>query len=219
MLPLLATLDKLLTHGYLDELLGMPNGDFLDPLLASLSEESKGCSDVKRLLAIVGVSINLLQPHLETIDMVRRLPFSFCHFLVSSFLIFCHINNISILLQQLQQKVLPFVMGMLLNPYPRVRRYVAEQLFAKLSVDGESMFDNNKCLEEANQLLLNVAWHEEHDSSGHIVESRNRIADLLGVKLSKEKRNATLVKKNVSQSSIPKDEFENYSSLINSTTT
>ena len=108
---------------------------------------------------------------------------------------------------------------MLLNPYPRVRRYVAEQLFAKLSVDGESMFDNNKCLEEANQLLLNVAWHEEHDSSGHIVESRNRIADLLGVKLSKEKRNATLVKKNVSQSSIPKDEFENYSSLINSTTT
>jgi hypothetical protein len=108
-------------------------------------------------------------------------------------------------------------MTMLLNPYPRVRRYVAEQLFAKLSVDGESMITNHKHLEEANQLLLNVIWHEETDPSGHIAESRNRIADLLGVSLTKEERSVTLVKKQ-SPRSVLKDEFENYSSLINSTT-
>lgn len=109
------------------------------------------------------------------------------------------------------------MMAMLANPYPRVRRYTAEQLFAKLSVDGETMFTNRQHLEEANNLLLNTVWHEEHDKTGHIIESRNRIADLLGVRLTKEERSITLVKKHAGRS-VPVDEFENYSSLINSTT-
>ena len=108
-------------------------------------------------------------------------------------------------------------MTMLLNPYPRVRRYVAEQLFAKLSVDGDSIFTNHQHLEEANQLLLNTVWHEEHDASGRIAESRNRIADLLNIKLTKDERSVTLAKKEVSKF-VSRDEFENYSSLINSTT-
>ncbi|KAL3803856.1 hypothetical protein HJC23_004018 [Cyclotella cryptica] len=187
LLPLLATLDKLLTHGYLDELLDMRNGEFSDSLLSSLSDDATGCTDVKRLLAIVDVSINLLQPHLQTIGSVK-------------------------------EKVLPFVMSMLLNPYPRVRRFVAEQLFAKLTVDGESMFDDHSRLEEANQLLLNVVWHDEHDASGHILASRNRIADLLGIPLELEERNKSLTKKNNSHFFVPRDEFENYSSLVNSST-
>lgn len=107
-------------------------------------------------------------------------------------------------------------MKMLLNPYPRVRKYTAEQLFAKLSVDGDSMFDSHQLIEEANQILFNTAWHEESDTTGRISESRNRIADLLGVQLSKEERNAPLVKKQALKSSL-RDEFENYSSLVNST--
>ena len=69
-LPLLSTLDKLLSHGYLDELLRNKDCAFLGDLLSSLSSEAKGCSDVKRLLAIVGVALNILQPHLES-GMVR----------------------------------------------------------------------------------------------------------------------------------------------------
>ena len=107
-------------------------------------------------------------------------------------------------------------MKMLLNQYPRVRKYTAEQLFAKLSVDGEGMFNSHQLIEEANQILFNTAWQDETDATGHISESRNRIADLLGIRLSKEELNAPLVKKALK--SAPKDEFENYSSLINSTT-
>jgi hypothetical protein len=79
-MPLLATLDKLSTHGYLDELLSMRNGEFVDNLLTNLSDEAKGCTDVKRLLAIVGVALNLLQPDLQTIDLVRNRIY-LCHFL------------------------------------------------------------------------------------------------------------------------------------------
>lgn len=214
LLPLLATLDKLLTHGYLDELLGMRNGEFLDSLLSCLSDDARGCSDVKRLLAIVGVSLNLLHPHLETIASVRTIAMAHCVY--CSTVHFYFTTSTFIIHPQMKEKVFPFVMSMLLNPYPRVRRYAAEQLFAKLTVDGESMFDDHNRLEEANQLLLNVVWHEEHDSSGHIAESRNRIADLLGVPLEEGERNMTLAKKSASGSFVHRDEFETYSSLVNS---
>ena len=71
MLPLLFTMDKLLSHGYLDELICAQNGIFIRHLISCLASEANGCSDVKRLLAIVGVSLALLRPHLETMDTVR----------------------------------------------------------------------------------------------------------------------------------------------------
>jgi len=70
LLPLLFTLDKLISHGYLDELLSAENGTFLCSLMACLESEAKGCSDVKRLLAIVTVALSLLRPHLQTVDIV-----------------------------------------------------------------------------------------------------------------------------------------------------
>lgn len=71
LLPLLFTMDKLLSHGYLDELICAQNGIFIRHLITCLANEANGCSDVKRLLAIVGVSLALLRPHLETMDTVR----------------------------------------------------------------------------------------------------------------------------------------------------
>ena len=73
MLPLLFTMDKLLSHGYLDELISAQNGTFIRHLISCLASETNGCSDVKRLLAIVGVSLALLRPHLETMDTVRQM--------------------------------------------------------------------------------------------------------------------------------------------------
>mmetsp|Transcript_11245 Transcript_11245/g.23963 ORF Transcript_11245/g.23963 Transcript_11245/m.23963 type:complete len:258 (+) Transcript_11245:56-829(+) len=183
LLPLLTTLDKLLSHGLLDELLCAQNDIFLSSLMSCLVSEAKCCSDVKRLLAIVGVSLNLLQPHLETVSIM-------------------------------QQKVLPFIMSMLLNPYPRVRRYTAEQLYVKLAEDGDTMFDAHQCLEEANQLLLSVVWHVECDPRGRLSDSRNRVADLLGIPLTSEQRSVKIGKRDSLQST-PKDEFESYSSLVN----
>ena len=115
----------------------------------------------------------------------------------------------------MKKEILPFIMTMLLNPYPRVRRYTAEQLYVKLAEDGDELFDDHECLEEASQLLLSAVWHEENDPNAQLTDSRNRIADLLGIKLTSEQRNVRIGKKGKSRS-VLKDEFESYSSLVNS---
>eukprot|EP00985_Skeletonema_marinoi_P023587 scaffold15795_cov139-Skeletonema_marinoi.AAC.3 len=183
LLPLLSTLDKLLSHGYLEELLTLNNGNFIRILMTSLSNEASGCSDVKRLLAIVRVSLNMIQPDLETAATMR-------------------------------ESVLPLVMTALLNPYPRVRQYTAEQLYVKIEEDGDKLFGSQASLEDATQLLLNVVWHDEFDHHGHIVKARNQIADLLGVALSEGARQITFG--TTASRAVRNDEFESYSSLINS---
>jgi len=108
-------------------------------------------------------------------------------------------------------------MTMLLNPYPRVRRYTAEELYVVIlsQDDGGNLFGNRGCLEEANQLLLSVVWHDENDPRGHISESRNRIAELLGIPLTERQLNVKVGKQNNnSRKTAPRDEFESYSSLV-----
>ena len=132
-------------------------------------------------------------------------------------LTFCHQHSFFLIItrEKMRKEILPFVMTMLLNPYPRVRRYTAEQLYVKLAEDGDMMFDDDHgCLEEANQLLLSTVWDEEHDPRGQLSESRNRIADLLGISLPEKQRNVKIGKRGSSRSA-PKDEFESYSSLVN----
>lgn len=183
LLPLLATVDKLLTHEFFDEVLAANSGSFRSNLVACLAKEAKSCSDIKRLLAMVGVSLALLQPNQDSMSKMRI-------------------------------EIFPFIMTMLLNPYPRVRRYTAEQLYVKLVEDGEIIFDGDECIKEANQILLNTVWHDEHDPHGIMSASMNRIADLLGVALSEEQRNVKIRKGNGGSRSVTKDEFESYSSLV-----
>ena len=183
LLPLLSTLDKLLSYGYLEELLVHNNGIFISTLLSSLSDEAIRCSDVKRLLAIVGVSLKLIQPDLETASTMR-------------------------------DSVLPFIMSMLLNPYPRVRQNTAKELYEKIEEDGVKLFGSSQSsADDAAKLLLNVVWHEEHDHHGHILKARNRIADLVGVALSEESRR-TSFNTTASRKVLKQDEFESYSSLV-----
>ena len=70
LLPLLSTIDKLLSHKYLDELLCVGSANFCTQLMTCLADVAKGSSDIKLLLAIVGVSLALLEPHLETVLIV-----------------------------------------------------------------------------------------------------------------------------------------------------
>jgi len=215
LLPLLFTLDKLISHGYLDELLSAENGTFLSSLMACLESEAKGCSDVKRLLAIVTVTLSLLRPHLQTVDIVSLLKAkNACvavHRRCSNNPFLHHATT-----NQMRKEILPFIMTMLLNPYPRVRRYTAEELYVVIlsQDDGGNLFGNHDCLEEANQLLLSVVWHEENDPRGHISESRNRIAELLGIPLTELQLNVKVGKQNNSRKTAPRDEFESYSSLL-----
>ncbi len=209
--PLLSTLDKLLIHGSLDELLCNEQNMFLTDLLSSLSSEAKGCSDVKRLLGIVGVTVNLLQPHLSNV-MVRYC--NHCDVRLLNFLSLNCLIPVSCLAKKMRHDIIRFLLVLLLNRYPRVRRYTAEQLYVKLLEDGTSLFDDNQHVDRANQLLLSVAWHDEHDPLGQISESRNMIAELLEVPLSSEERN---VKIGICHAATtPKDDFASYSALVSS---
>ena len=183
MLPLLSTLDKLLSHGYLEELLIRNNGAFIRNLMSCLTNEVNGCSDVKRLLAIVRVSINMIQLDLETAAAMR-------------------------------ESILPLVMSLLLNPYPRVRQFTAEQLYVKIEEDGDKLFGSQASLDNATQLLLNVVWNNEYDHHGHIVKSRNQVADLLCVSLPEAARQVTIGK--TDPRAVLRDEFESYASLVKS---
>ena len=116
---------------------------------------------------------------------------------------------------KIQKEVLPFIMTMLLHPYPRVRRHTAEQLYIKLVEDGDVLFDNPEHLEKTNQLILTVVWHEETDPSGQLTDTRNYIADLLDISLTPKQRIVKIAKKGSSSKSVLKDEFESYSSLVN----
>lgn len=55
-------MNKLMAHGLLDELIMAQDSVFVRKLMVCISSEAKRCTDVKRLLAIVDVSINLLHP-------------------------------------------------------------------------------------------------------------------------------------------------------------
>ena len=110
---------------------------------------------------------------------------------------------------------------MLLNPYPRVRRYTAEQLYVKLVEDGDMLISDEQegSIEEVNQILLHAVWHEELDPSGKLTDTRNRIADLLGIPLTSEQRNVKIGEQGGRRGAaraVAKDEFESYSSLVNS---
>jgi hypothetical protein len=59
-LPLLVTIDKLLSHGSLDNLLNNPSSNFASDLVACVRKESSRCSDIKRLMAVVPVALGSL---------------------------------------------------------------------------------------------------------------------------------------------------------------
>lgn len=179
LLPLLFTLDKLISHGYLEEVISSDDGRFISKLMTYLTSEVNGCSDVKRLLAIVGVSLSLFTTTSKA---------------------------------QIQQLIGPFIMTMLLNPYPRVRRYTAEHLYVKLVEDGDTLFREHE-LEQANELILGVSWHDENDPHCHLTNSRNRIADLLSIPLVDKQRNVKIGQKKSSRVA-PRDEYESYASLV-----
>jgi len=59
-LPLLVTVDKLMSHGCFDNLLAKADNDFAKELGLRVRREASNCVDMKRLMAIVPVALNVL---------------------------------------------------------------------------------------------------------------------------------------------------------------
>jgi len=177
-LPLLKTLDKLLSHGCLDFLLNEPKIDFPGKILACIKLEASNCTDMKRLFAIVPVAIGML--HSTDKELVH-------------------------------DKILPFLMRFLAHRYPRIRRWTGEQFYVKLIEDG-SVVPNFANVEAAINLLSQVTWDQDLGRPGNVRESRNQVAELLGIELSDKDRKGTTTK----QKRVAVDEFESYKSLVDS---
>jgi len=171
-LPLLVTLDKLLSHRSLDELLQEQRSDFSNQLVARIRKESSQCTDIKRVMAIIPVALGLLDA--SDIDLVHN-------------------------------TLLPFIMRLLVHRYPRIRRCTAEQLYVKLLEDS-SVVPNTEHIDKVVSLLSEVAWDREK-----VRQSRNQVADLLGIALTEKDRVGPAQKK-VTKTAV--DEFASYQSLV-----
>jgi len=181
-LPLLKTLDVLLSHGTFDALIKgnhVATGNFSSSLMAQLRLECKGCRDVQRLLAAVSVALGLL---------------------VS--------DQVSVV----QKDVLPFLMIMLAHRYPRVRRWTAEQLYVHLLEGTSATNTGGESIDQAMQLLMEVSWDDDLDYPGNVRESRNCVADALGIPLTEKERNG--IQKKATKNNAAIDEFESYASLV-----
>ena len=179
--PLLKTIDKLMSHGCLDELLNNPSNSFCEALVVRIEIEEKNCSDIKRLLAIIDVLTGIL-------DSGERIIF--------------------------QDKVLPLLMKLLGHRYPRIRRACAESLYIKLQ-DNDS-FMQEKAFEEVMQILLHTSWDSGLEGEVGVRNVRNKVADLLKVKLPESYRNVHAIenKNHEGLTHKPRDELESYSSLV-----
>ena len=111
-----------------------------------------------------------------------------------------------------QKTILPFVMRLLGHRFPRIRKYTAEQLYIKL-LEDDSIVPNTDQIDQVQTILTDVIWDRELGAPGNVRESRNQIADLLGINLSEKDRNGPTTKQIVKK---PIDEFASYQSLVES---
>ena len=113
-----------------------------------------------------------------------------------------------------QPDVLPFLMIMLAHRYPRVRRWTAEQLYVHLLDGAGTSATNNggESIDQAMRLLMEVSWDDDLDSPGNVRESRNCVADALGISLTEKERNG--IQKKAKKDNAAIDEFESYASLV-----
>jgi len=176
-LPLLKTLDKLLSHGCLDFLLHEQKMEFPNKLLSCIKKEANKCTDMKRLFAIIAVAIGML--HSKEKEVVH-------------------------------DKIFPFLMRFLVHRYPRVRRWTGEQMYVKL-IEDDSVVPDTLNIDAATNLLSEVVWDQDLGPPGNVRVSRNQLAELLGIKLSKKDKVGPVSK---STTRSVTDEFESYASLV-----
>ena len=191
-----------MTHGLLDELIMAQDGVFVRKLMVCISSEAKRCTDVKRLLAIVDVSINLLHPRTHAKIVSTR-----------QFTLLASLRTI-LSEEKIQDQILVFLLTELLNRFPIVRRHAAEELYVKMIEDPAIFLCDENAIDRGSQILLTTVWHDDQDSAISLTDSRNTLADLLCITLPSEERQRRIGKRKGTKSK-PRDDFECYSSLVN----
>ena len=115
-------------------------------------------------------------------------------------------------------ELLTFIFLMLAHSFPKVRRYVAEQLYVAI-LDNDGIVKDDAKYEDASSLLLEVPWDAELESTPDYEEGvrkkRNELADLFEVSLSEKAR----AKKEKKGGGVKKqtDELASYMSLVKET--
>ncbi len=176
-MPLLVTIDKLLSHRCLDNILQDERSDFTKQLVLRIRRESFRCTDIKRLMAIIPVALGSLHTHDK--ELVKNTTF-------------------------------PFIMRLLAHRYPRIRRCTAEQLYVKL-LEDDSIVPKSDDIDTVITSLSEVTWDRALGPPWNVRQSRNQVADLLGIELS-EKDRVGPASKPVKASVV--DEFASYQSLV-----
>lgn len=108
--------------------------------------------------------------------------------------------------------IFPFVMRLLGHRFPRIRRYTAEQLYIKL-LEDDSIVPKVDQIEKVQTILAEVAWDRELGVPGNVRQSRNQVADMLGIHLTEKDRVGPTLKESVKK---PIDEYASYQSLVES---
>jgi len=109
---------------------------------------------------------------------------------------------------------LKFLMILLAHPFPKIRKFVAEQLYVVVLENEEVVAEDGR-VDEVGELLLETAWDGEleEDVGKGVREVRNDLCALLGVQLSDKARSAK-VKKGGVKGGKEVDEHESYQSLV-----
>ena len=111
-------------------------------------------------------------------------------------------------------KVLSFLCGMLGHPFPRVRRFTAENLYVRL-LEDYTVVPNQKEEESAMDFLLEARWDDDTYSMDETLELTDTLAALLGVSSNREMIRNKADQGNTKGAIRKKDAFESYESLVN----
>lgn len=98
---------------------------------------------------------------------------------------------------------------MLAHPFPRVRRFTADQLYMRLLEDSMIVSDQHN-VDGAMELLLNTPWDADFELC-NFRETRNQAAHMVGICLPLDKK---LVERVVKKQGSIVDEYESYASLV-----
>ena len=150
--PILKTMDLLVTHGYCQDVVvhqaKLERNCFMEQSILCLQHEAKISTNVPRLLLVIDVSVSLLTSFLS------------CH----------EYHNSSV---RERKRLLTLLCSTLTHPFPRVRTYVAEQMYTYLlendnienhtenechNISTSNSHDKNDAIQK---LLLNTLWSND----------------------------------------------------------
>jgi len=110
--------------------------------------------------------------------------------------------------KKVQHELLTFIVSFLGHKFPRIRRYTAEQFYARI-VEEEDLYSQENYIQCTN-ILLQVKWEENHDGAQQAHSGREQIARLLSVQLPK----SIQMNNSRDSSEFNTDEFSSYQSLV-----